>query len=107
MEISDRSSSSKPLILVTPPIILANRQPGFTHTRLRSLGNARARRRLGVRLALHEQLLALWCEIANVLDGDHNQMVELVEQRAGVVEQLERPKPSATPRPTATSLTMH
>ena len=48
------------------------------------------RRHLGARLALHEHLLALWWQIAVVPDGDHASMVELVERRAEVIEELER-----------------
>ena len=56
-----------------------------------------ARRRLGARMALHDQLLSLLLQMANVADGDHARMVELVERRAGVVEQLElRPYRQAT-----------
>ena len=65
------------------------------------------RRRLGARLALHEKLLGLWCQMAAVPDGDHDQMVELVELRAGVVEQLERTMTGAAPRASATLLTLH
>ena len=86
--------------------VLARNGVNETQSIMRDL-TATARRRLGARLDLHERLLDLLAQMANVADGDHALMVELVERRAEVVEQLERTMPGAAPRPSATIWTLH
>ena len=66
-----------------------------------------ARRRLGARLALHEKLLSLSVQMANVTDGDDDLMVELVERRTAVVAVLREQGTAPRSANPATLWTLH